>query len=166
MFVEKLNRRIASLASGVGIIRVGAATEAEKTYLKMKIEDAVNAAKAAMDEGVVRGGGLALREIAEELGEDDILYPALMAPYERIQQNAGRALGIPDTVLDPVKVTRLAVENACSAAGTLITTETAIAERRKTLWDELDNKLTMMHDNTNDFRDNENQDLGIGRIVE
>ena len=154
------------MSSGVGIIRVGAATESERGYLKLKIEDAVNAGKAALEEGTVKGGGLVLKEIAEELGEEDILYEALMAPYEKIQENVGDDLEIGEDVLDPVKVTRLAMENACSVAGILITSESAIGERRKTLWDELDNKLTMLHENERDFRANENQDLGVGRIVE
>lgn len=165
MFKEKMKRRIASLSAGVGIIRVGAMTETERDYLKLKIEDAVHAGRAALEEGIVKGGGLALKEIAEELGKDNIIYEALMAPYERIQENAGGELEIGEDILDPVKVTRLAVENACSAAGTLITTETAISERKRSMWDELEKR---MHgsDEQDSFRDNENQDLGAGRLVE
>lgn len=164
MFKEKLKRRIAALSSGVGIIRVGAMTETERGYLKFKIEDAVNAGRAALEEGTVRGGGLALKEIAEELGRNNILYEALLAPYEKIQENAGNNLVIGEHILDPVKVTRLAVENACSAAGTLITTEAAISERRKSLWDELEKRISV-NDEEDDFRDDSNQDLGKGRLV-
>ncbi len=166
MFKAKLEKRIASLNSGVGIIRVGTMTEIERGYRKLKIEDAVNSARAALEEGVVKGGGLALKEVAEELGKDNILYDCLCAPYNKIQENAGKDFEVDEKVVDPVKVTRLALENAISAASIFITSETAIADRPKTLWDELDNKLTMMHDNPNDFRDTENMDLGAGRIVE
>lgn len=165
MFKEKMKRRIASLSSGIGLIRVGAMTETERGYIKLKIEDAVNAAKAAMEEGVVKGGGLALKEIAEELGKDNILYKALMAPYEKIQENAGGNFEIKKDILDPVKVIRLALENACSSAGILITTETAISERRQNLWDLLEAKVAPL-DKNNDFRDDENQDLGRGRSIE
>jgi len=165
MFKEKLKRRIASLAAGVGIIRVGAMTETERGYLKLKIEDAVAAGRAAIEEGVVPGGGLTLKAVAEELGEDNILYEPLKAPYETIQENAGGSLEIGEDILDPVKVTRLALENACSAAGILITTETAISERRKSLWDELEHKL-YPEDERSSFRDSENMDAGAGRLIE
>jgi chaperonin GroEL len=140
-------------------------TETERGYLKLKIEDAVNAGKAALEEGVVKGGGLALKEIAESLGDKNILYEALMSPYKKIQENAGGKLDIADDVLDPVKVTRLAFENAVSAAGTLITTETAISEKKQTLWDMLDQRLTQ-GDERNDFRDMENMDMGAGKLIE
>lgn len=135
MFKEKLRKRIASLSAGIGVIRVGASTEQERTYLKYKIEDAVYAAKAALEDGYVPGGGIALKQIAEKLGKDDPLYEALMAPYNRIQENAGGELEIADTVIDPVKVTKYAVQNAVSAASTLITTESAITEERETVLD-------------------------------
>ncbi len=165
MFKEKLKRRVSSLTSGIGIIRVGAMTETERGYLKLKIEDAVNAAKAAIEEGTVKGGGLALKEIAESLGKDNILYEAIMAPYLKIQENAGGKLEIAKDIIDPVKVTRLAVENACSAAGILITTETAISERKRSMWDELEKRISN-RDDSDDFRDDENQDLGSGKLVE
>lgn len=137
MFKKKTERRIASLASGVGIIHVGALTDSEKGYKKKKIEDAINATKAALEEGVVPGGGLALKSIAEELGEDNVLYNTLMAPYLQIQENAGEEIEIPDHVLDPVKVTRTALENACSAAGVFLTTHAGIAEKSETSAEEL-----------------------------
>lgn len=165
MFKEKLKRRIASLSSGIGVIRVGAMTESESGYLKLKIEDAVAAAKAAIEEGVVPGGGLALKEVAEQLGEDNILYKVLQEPYNKIQENAGQPFEISPEVLDPVKVTRLALLNAVSAAGILITTETGISERRKSLWDELEKKIYPA-DERNSFRDSENMDLGAGRLIE
>jgi len=156
-FKEQLKRRIGAMASGFGIIRVGAATETERKYVKYKIEDAISAAKAALEEGYVKGGGLALKEIAEDLGNDNILYEALLAPYKRIRSNSGGDIKVPATIIDPVKVTRLAVENACSVAAQLITCESSIAERRKTLWDDLEG-LVMKTDNE-DYRDDENQEL-------
>jgi chaperonin GroEL len=155
-FAEQIKRRIGSLQSGLGIIRVGASTEPERKYIKYKIEDAVNAAKAALEEGVLPGGGIVLKEIAEELGPDNILYPALIAPHERIMANAGPNLKIGKTILDPFKVTRYAVENACSVAAQLITAESAIANQRKTLWGEMEKKLAP-RDEMDDFRDDENQ---------
>lgn len=164
MFKEKLKRRISSLNAGIGIIRVGAMTQTERDYWKLKIEDAKNAGKAALEEGTVKGGGLALKEVAEALGDKDILYKALIAPYEKIQENSGGNYEIGEDILDPVKVTRLALENACSAASVFITTETAITEHRKTLVEELEKALVPRND-TDDFRDDENQDQGAGRIV-
>ncbi len=100
---EKLEERIARLSGGVAVIRVGAATETEMKYLKDKIDDAVNATKAAIDEGIVPGGGTALVKVAEKLSkkpeakEKDefgvgyrILINALRAPFKQIVVNAGR----------------------------------------------------------------------------
>ena len=165
MFKEKLLRRIASLSSGVGIIRVGAPTEQERTYLKYKLEDAVNAAKAALEEGIVPGGGLALKSVAEALGEKNLLYKALMAPYERIQNNAPEAFEIGESIKDPYKVVRLALTNAVSAAAQLISSNGAIATRRLTVLDYFEKKLGKINPATDDFRDIENQDQGRGRLI-
>ncbi len=174
---EKLNERLAKLSGGVAVIRVGAATETEMKYLKLKIEDAVNATKAAIDEGIVAGGGVAFVNVAktvwssikmnftnseQELGYK-IVIKALEAPLKQIAINAGRDDGsaivedikkeiikkgkenygydalkdemIPDMILagivDPVKVTRLGIQNACGAAALLLTTEVAVAEEPK-----------------------------------
>jgi len=131
-FKMKLDRRIASLSGGVGIIKVGSNTDLEKIYLKLKLEDAVFATQAALQEGVVKGGGLALKEIAEEM-EDNILTEPLKEPYNQIQENAGGDLEVKDDVIDPVKVTRTALENACSLAGILVTTESVVSEKRDDL---------------------------------
>lgn len=128
-FKKKLERRIASLTGGVGIIKVGASSDIEKHYLRLKIEDAVQSTKIAMADGIVKGGGVALKEIADEMG-DNILTKALNAPYEQIQQNAGGKLKIGSNIVDPVKVVSTALKNACSVAGTLITTESAMAPKR------------------------------------
>ncbi|MDE1975216.1 MAG: chaperonin GroEL [Patescibacteria group bacterium] len=166
---EKIDERVAKLSGGVAIIRVGAATETEMKYLKLKIEDAVNATKAAIDEGLVAGGGVALVKAAHEAGKAsarnsltkeqalgyEIVIKALEAPARQIAINAGKEDGsvivdkikngkgnvgydalkdefVPDMIaagiVDPVKVTRLGVENACSAAAILLTTEAAVAD--------------------------------------
>jgi chaperonin GroEL len=104
---EKIEERIAKLAGGVAVIRVGAATETEMKYLKLKIEDAVNATKAAIEEGIVPGGGTALAKIAHRLTEKlaskksnpefvagyEILLKALLMPLYQIAYNAGREDG-------------------------------------------------------------------------
>ena len=157
-FKNQLLRRIGALQSGFAVIRVGAATDGERVLMKKKIEDAVNSAKNALEEGVVSGGGLALKEIAEELGEKHPMYWALRAPYDKIQESAGGKLKISDSVIDPLKIVRIAVETACSVAASLITVEVGLAERRKGLWDELEEKLDGQRGVRDDFRDDENQD--------
>ena len=103
--IEKLEERIAKLAGGVAVIKVGAATETEMKYLKLKIEDAVNATKAAIAEGIVAGGGVSLVRVAEKLragkkfdgNEEDagyqIVLRALEAPLRQIAVNAGKGDG-------------------------------------------------------------------------
>jgi chaperonin GroEL len=167
---SNLDERIAKLAGGVAVIRVGAATETEMKYLKLKIEDAVNATKAAMKEGIVPGGGVALikaGEVVEKAFKQKkdlssevslgyrIVLRALEAPLRQIAINSGKDDGavivekikagkgnigydalkdemVTDMVLagivDPVKVTRLGVQNAASAAAILLTTEAAVAD--------------------------------------
>jgi len=165
---EKLEERIAKLSGGVAVIRVGAATETEMKYLKDKIDDAVKATKASIEEGIVPGGGTALAKVSRmlsgasvgKLGVDekagyDIVVRALEQPLRQIALNCGKddvsvivrevedAKGfagydalkdevVPDMIkagiIDPVKVTRGAIENAISAAAILLTTEVAIAD--------------------------------------
>ena len=86
------------------------------------------ACKAALQEGYVKGGGLALKEIAETLSENDILRPALIACYEQIQENAGGNLVIGEDIIDPVKAIRLALLHAVSVAANLATVKVIIAE--------------------------------------
>lgn len=126
----QLEKRIANLQAAVGVIRVGASTNAELLYLKLKIEDGVFACKAALQEGYVKGGGLCLKEIAEEMGEN-ILTQALKAPYEQIQRNAGGYLEVLDDVIDPARVVRFEVEHGVSVASSMITTGIIIPERRE-----------------------------------
>ncbi|MDZ7726422.1 MAG: chaperonin GroEL [Candidatus Campbellbacteria bacterium] len=164
---EKLEERIAKLAGGVAVIRVGASTETEMKYLKLKIEDAVNATKAAIEEGIVPGGGSALIKAIDilnkvkldDLNEDertgfDVLKRALESPLRQIVVNSGKPDGsvvvervrsnefdgydagkdqmvkdmVKAGIIDPVKVTRSAIQNAASAAAVLLTTEVAIAD--------------------------------------
>jgi len=128
---EDFDARIARLLGQVALIKVGAPTSSELTYLKLKIDDAVCATKAAIQEGIIDGGGLALRDIALQ-SEDmsDIMKQAIQAPYNQIQENAGGKLEIASNVFDPVKVTRMALENAVSCAGALLTITSAIATKR------------------------------------
>ena len=123
---KKVARRIASLSKGVGVIRIGAPTDIEKHYLRWKVENAIHSSQAAMEEGIVPGGGLALKQIAETMPEN-ILSDILKAPYELIQKNAGGSLEIRDNVFDPVKITRVALQNAVSLAANLITCGMGIA---------------------------------------
>lgn len=127
LFRKKYEMRIASLASAVGIIKVASSTEAQKGYMKLKLEDAVFATQHAYKEGVVPGGGKALKKVAETLGKDDILYEALMAPYSQIQENAGGNLKIAKHIVDPIKVTKTALSNACNVAKMMLTTDTVVA---------------------------------------
>lgn len=123
-----LERRIASMASAVGIIRVGGLSQSEVTYQKLKLEDAVYASRAALQEGYVKGGGLCLKEIAEELPET-ILTSALKAPYDQIQANADGQLEIGDEIVDPAKVVRLALEHSVSVVSNLATVKIIAPEK-------------------------------------
>lgn len=172
---EKLDERIAKLSGGVAVIHVGASTETEMKYLKLKIEDAVNATKAAIEEGIVAGGGVALIKASDRIAHIikleknkesgltreealigyQIILKALEAPLRQIAQNAGKDDGsviveavkkgkgnygydakndvmvsdmISAGIIDPVKVTRLGIENAASAVAILLTTEAAVAD--------------------------------------
>jgi len=164
---EKLQERVAKLAGGVAVIKVGAATEVEMKEKKARVEDALHATRAAVEEGVVPGGGVALVRSVSELGDlkgDNhdqdmgvkILLRAAEEPLRQIVANAGEdgsvvlnkvregkddygynaAKGdygqlIKLGILDPTKVTRLALQNAASVAGLLLTTEVMVAEMPK-----------------------------------
>ena len=161
---EKLQERLAKMAGGVAVIRVGAATETEMKESKLRMEDALNATRAAVEEGIIAGGGSAYihasREVAalaETLEGDErtgakVILKALEAPLYYIAANAGlegaviinkvkeSAQGtgfnaateeyvdmVAAGILDPVKVTRTALQNATSVASTLLTTESVVA---------------------------------------
>lgn len=149
--IERQKERLARLTGGLAVIRVGAKTEAERGYLKLKVDDAVGACKSASEEGIVAGGGTTLRDIASEKTFPTtkgaiILKSVLSTPFERLMENSGISeydikknynvlTGdiIKDMkkagVVDPAKVSRCAVENAVSAATTVLTTETVIATK-------------------------------------
>jgi chaperonin GroEL len=161
---EKLQERVAKLAGGVAVLRAGAATEVELKEKKHRLEDAISATRAAIEEGIIPGGGSALVQIAAQLGDlgkagDErtgvqIVRRALSAPARWIAENAGAEGGVviariaelpaghgynaatgefgdlvAQGVLDPVKVTRSAVQNAASIAGMLLTTEVLVTEK-------------------------------------
>jgi chaperonin GroEL len=162
---EKLQERLAKLAGGVAVIRVGAATETEMKEAKLRMEDALNATRAAVEEGIIVGGGSAyvhaiknVEKLAATLEGDQktgaqIICKALEAPLFHIVANAGLegavivnkvkeakdAVGfdaykeefvpmIEAGIIDPVKVTRTALQNATSIASTLLTTESVVAD--------------------------------------
>ncbi len=162
---EKLQERLAKLAGGVAVIRVGAATETEMKEAKLRMEDALNATRAAVEEGVISGGGSAyihaskqVAKLVETLEGDvktgaQIVLKALEAPLFHIAANAGLegavivnkvkeekdAIGfdaykeeyvnmVEAGIIDPVKVTRSAIQNATSIASTLLTTESVVAD--------------------------------------
>jgi len=164
---EKLQERVAKLAGGVALIKVGAATEIEMKEKKARVEDALHATRAAVEEGVVPGGGVALiralkaLEKLEGVNEDQaagirILARAIEEPLRNIVENAGEDAAVilnqvkagkgaygynaatgefgdllEEGILDPTKVTRLALQNAASVAGLMLTTEVMVAEAPK-----------------------------------
>lgn len=128
MLKGRIEQRIAALASAIGIIKVASPSEAETENIRLKTRNAVKSVSAAVKEGMVRGGGQALKEIADDLPENNILKDALKVPYEQIQRNAGGKLEILE-IYDALKVVRTAIEQACSQAWLLINTSTAIAFR-------------------------------------
>ncbi|MCK4297000.1 MAG: chaperonin GroEL, partial [Candidatus Marinimicrobia bacterium] len=160
---EKLQERLAKLSGGVAVLKVGAATEVEMKDKKARVEDALHATRAAVEEGIVPGGGVAfLRTIkklddikvtGDQLVGVNILRRALEEPIRQIVENAGHEASIvvmkvkegkddfgfdaykekyvnmyEAGIIDPTKVTRIAIENATSIAGLLLTTESIIAE--------------------------------------
>ena len=161
---EKLQERLAKLSGGVAVIKVGAATETELKEMKLRIEDALNATRAAVEEGIVAGGGTALVNVISavadlELTGDEatgrnIVLRALEEPVRQIAHNAGfegsividrlknaelgtgfnAATGewvnmIEEGIIDPVKVSRSALQNAASVASLILTTEAVVANK-------------------------------------
>ena len=162
---EKLQERLAKLAGGVAVIRVGAATETEMKEAKLRMEDALNATRAAVEEGIISGGGSAyihaakkVAEFVKDLEGDEktgakVVLKAMEAPLVHIAANAGLegsviinkikesevGVGfdaynetyvnmIEAGIIDPVKVTRSALQNATSVASTMLTTESVVAD--------------------------------------
>lgn len=123
---KNLEARLSQLSAGTAIIKVGAETEQERKYKKDKVDDAVNAVKAAMQEGVVPGAGLALKAIADQM-PNMLIADALREPNKQIIANAGGELDVPEWVQDPLKVVRTAFEKASSIARSLATTEVLVS---------------------------------------
>ncbi len=161
---EKLQERVAKLAGGVAVLRAGAATEVELKEKKHRLEDAISATRAAIEEGIVAGGGSALIQASVNLGDlglsgdeatgVNVVRRSLLEPGRWIALNAGAEGGVvvaavadmpaghgynaetgeygdlmAQGVIDPVKVTRSAVQNAASIAGMLLTTEALVTEK-------------------------------------
>ncbi|VML63113.1 chaperone GroEL [Streptococcus pneumoniae] len=161
---EKLQERLAKLSGGVAVIKVGAATETELKEMKLRIEDALNATRAAVEEGIVAGGGTALANVipavatleltGDEATGRNIVLRALEEPVRQIAHNAGfegsividrlknAELGIgfnaatgewvnmiAQGIIDPVKVSRSALQNAASVASLILTTEAVVANK-------------------------------------
>mgnify|MGYP001586202814 FL=1 len=127
-----MQRRIAGLASAGGVIRVGDTTKASSYYTKLKIEDGVFACKAALRGGYVKGGGLCLKEIADELGEN-VLKNALEEPYKRIQDSAEGGVEITEDIIDPAEAVYWAVEHATQVVAQLVTVEIITPETEETM---------------------------------
>lgn len=130
---SKIEERISKFKGGIGIIYIGASSELEYKEKYDRIEDAVNAVNAAIEEGVISGGGTTLYKISEN--KNGILYKAIKSPYLKIKENQDITDFNPsedykqfldDNILDPKKVTRVALENAVSVAGTILTTDNII----------------------------------------
>lgn len=120
---EIVQKRISSLSGGVAVIKVGAPSQVERGYLQDKLDDAVQSVRGALRDGVVKGAGVTLKEISEELPEN-ILTEPIKSVYNQIQENGYDSL---DDVIDGVPVVVSCVTNACSVAGIVITTEMTIA---------------------------------------
>lgn len=138
---ELSDKRIAALLGGITTIYVDAKTSAEKYYLKLKVEDAMNSCRAALNGGMVKGGGLTYMEVADELGEESHLYNALRKCNQRIiQNNMGAEIDMTG-VEDAFIVAKSAIENAVSVVKTVITIEGFIADKNEDLVDALSEKL-------------------------
>jgi chaperonin GroEL len=154
---EKLQERVAKLAGGVAVIKVGAATEVEMKEKKARVEDALHATRAAVEEGIVAGGGVALLRAKQAVGElkganadqdagIKLVLKAVESPLREIVFNGGGEASVVvgfnaanETygdmlemgILDPTKVTRTALQNAASVASLMLTTECMVCEAAK-----------------------------------
>lgn len=130
-FAQKaLQGRLAQLKNGFALVKITGLTDTDRKYKFDKAEDGVNAVKSAYQEGTVKGGGLALKEISEGMPDDAILKRPLLAPYQQIMANAGEDFAIEDWVRNSLKVERVALENACQIAADLATAGGAIATEK------------------------------------
>jgi chaperonin GroEL len=127
---KHLESRIAQLEHGFAVVKVGAESDTERKRKFDKVEDAVNAVRAALQEGTVPGAGIAFKEIAESLPDDYILKRPLNSLHEQIMANAPDDFVIEDWVRDPAKVLRIALEQAVSVAGDLATVSVAVSTKK------------------------------------
>lgn len=134
---KNLSERIAQLNSGFGIIKVGSPSDMERRRLYDKAEDAVNAVRAAFQEGTVPGGGLAFKAIAETMPETSILKRPLCALHEQILSTAPEGFVIEDWVRDSTKVLRVALEKACAVAASFATAGGVVTQQFPKQLDEL-----------------------------
>lgn len=123
--------RIAQFQGGFAILKVGAETPFQRKYLKDKADDCVNSVRLAMQEGTVKGAGLAFKEISEQLEEEDILKRPLMAVYNQIMSSAPEGFEIEEWVRDPYLTLVSALTNACSVAGQFGTINVVITSKDK-----------------------------------
>lgn len=128
---KDISRRISQLENGLALLKIGGLSDTDRKYKKDKADDAVNAVRSAFQEGVVKGGGLALKEIADELPDTYILKRAIDVPYNQIQINAGGNLIIDSWVKDSLKVVRTGFEKACSIAAVFATTQGVIVTKKQ-----------------------------------
>lgn len=131
-FKKLMERRIASMASAVGVIKVGSPAQATTLDLKLKIEDSVYACKAALRSGYVKGGGLCLKDIAETLPKDDILVNALIAPWQEIQNSVDGGIQIGDDIIDSADGIFYAVHHAVEVVANLMTVDKITVEAPQT----------------------------------
>lgn len=134
---KMLLERIAQLENGFAIVKVGSPSDMERKRLFDKAEDAVNAVRAAYQEGTVPGAGLAYKEIADSLPDTYILKRPLKSLYEQIMSSAPSDFQVEAWVRDPLKVVRIALEKACAAASAFATAGGAIAEEQPKPLDEM-----------------------------
>lgn len=137
---KAIETRISQLTNGFALLKIGSTSDADRKYKYDKAEDAVNAVRSALQEGVVPGAGLATKKIAEDMPDTSIIKKALVAPYQQIMANAGEVFEIPNWVKNSVKVERVALENACETALNLATAGGAIASERPKPLDKLFNR--------------------------
>lgn len=135
-FKKLLERRIASMGSAIGVIRVGDITRASSYYQKLKIEDAVYACKAALRGGYIRGGGLELKELVDELSDNNICKIAFQEPYNLIQASNEGGVPITDDIIDPMEVIYYAIEHAGNVVANLITADSITAEADDPVYEE------------------------------
>lgn len=128
---KSIETRIAQLSNGFMLAKVGAESESERKRIFDKVEDAVNATRAAYQEGTVKGAGLAFKEIADDMPADSLLKKPLGSIYKQVMKNAPTDFKVEDWVRDPVKVLRIALEHATTAAGQLATVTTSVHTKRK-----------------------------------